>query len=82
MPGNVFSFTLLRGACYGHGKVLDDAVHLVAGFEHEPRKDKECKFTLCELIDFSHFHVWLKAEFQGSHRDLYWPEASGAGRRK
>ena len=53
MPGNVFSFTLLRGACYGHGKVLDDAVHLVAGFEHEPRKDKECKFTLCELIDFS-----------------------------
>jgi len=54
----------------------------VAGFEHEPRKDEECKFTLCELSDFSHFQVWLKAKFQGSHRDLYWPEASGAGRRK
>jgi hypothetical protein len=40
MPGNAFGFTLLRDACYERGKVLDDAVHLVAGFEHEPRKDE------------------------------------------
>lgn len=55
-------------------KVLDDAVHLVAGFEHEPRKDGHWKFTRWELVDLSHFRVRLKAEFQGSNRDLYRPE--------
>jgi hypothetical protein len=56
-------------------KVLDDAVHLVVGFEHEPRRDGPWKFTRWDLVDLSHFRVRLKAEFQGSNRDLYRPEA-------
>jgi len=56
-------------------KVLDDAVHLVAGFEHEARKDGRWKFTRWDLVDLSRFRVKLKAEFQGSNRDLYRPEA-------
>ena len=56
-------------------KVLDDAVHLVAGFEHEPRKDGRWRFTRWDLIDLAHFRVKLKAEFQGTNRDLYRPDA-------
>jgi hypothetical protein len=56
-------------------KVRDDAVHLVAGFEHEPRKDGRWNFTRWDLVDLSHFKVRLKAEFQGSNRDIYRPEA-------
>jgi hypothetical protein len=56
-------------------KVLDDAVHLVVGFEHEPRQDGRWRFTRWDLVDLSHFQVKLKAEFQGSNRDLYRPEA-------
>lgn len=56
-------------------KVLDDAVHLVAGFEHAPRKDGGWQFTRWDLVDLAHFRVKLKAEFQGSNRDLYRPEA-------
>jgi hypothetical protein len=56
-------------------KVLDDAVHLVAGFEHEPRTEGHWKFTRWDLIDLTHFQVKLKAEFQASNRDLYRPEA-------
>jgi hypothetical protein len=56
-------------------KVLDDAVHLVVGFEHEPRKDGRWKFTRWDLVDLAHFQVKLKAEFQGSNRDIYRPEA-------
>ena len=56
-------------------KVLDDAVHLVAGFEHAPREDGHWKFTRWDLVDLAHFRVRLKAEFQGSNRDLYRPEA-------
>lgn len=56
-------------------KVLDDAVHLVIGFEHEPRKDGRWKFTRWDVVDLAHFGVKLKAEFQGSNRDLYRPEA-------
>jgi hypothetical protein len=56
-------------------KVLDDAVHLVAGFEHEPRKNGRWKFTRWDLVDLAHFQVKLKAEFQGSNRDIYRPEA-------
>jgi hypothetical protein len=56
-------------------KVLDDAVHLVAGFEHEPGKDGHWKFTRWDLVDLAHFRVKLKAEFQGSNRDLYRPDA-------
>jgi hypothetical protein len=79
-------------------KVRDDAVHFVAGFEHEAvaaslsrgasdatadtaterrgyNKDAKWKFTRWELVDLSQFKVKLKAEFQGSNRDLYRPEA-------
>jgi len=81
-------------------KVRDDAVHFVAGFEHEPRAvaaslsrgDSDTaahstssgqasppgaawKFTRCDLVDLFHFQVKLKAEFQGSNRDIYRPEA-------
>jgi hypothetical protein len=56
-------------------KVQDDAVHLVVGFEHEPRKEGHWKFTRWDLVDLAHFQVKLKAEFQGSNRDIYRPEA-------
>jgi hypothetical protein len=56
-------------------KVRDDAVHLIAGFEHEPRKDERWKFTRWDLVDLARFKVKLKAEFQGSNRDMYRPEA-------
>ena len=56
-------------------KVRDDAVHLVAGFEHELRKDGHWNFTRWDLVDLSQFKVKLKAEFQGSNRDMYRPEA-------
>ena len=56
-------------------KVRDDAVHLVAGFEHESRKDGRWNFTRWDLVDLSQFKVKLKAEFQGSNRDIYRPEA-------
>ncbi len=56
-------------------KVLEDAVHLVAGFEHAPRADGRWQFTRWDLVDLAHFQVRLKAEFQGSNRDLYRPEA-------
>jgi hypothetical protein len=55
-------------------KVRDDAVHLVAGFEHGPRKDEGWIFTRWDLVDLSRFKVKLKAEFQGSNRDMYRPE--------
>ena len=57
-------------------KVRDDAVHLVVGFEHQPReKDGAWKFTRWDLVDLAQFKVRLKAEFQGSNRDMYRPEA-------
>jgi hypothetical protein len=56
-------------------KVRDDAVHLVVGFEHDPRADGHWNFTRWDLIDLSHFKVKLKAEFQASNRDMYRPEA-------
>jgi hypothetical protein len=57
-------------------KVRDDAVHLVVGFEHQPReKDGAWKFTRWDLVDLAQFRVRLKAEFQGSNRDMYQPEA-------
>ncbi|MBA3833141.1 MAG: hypothetical protein H0X34_14855 [Chthoniobacterales bacterium] len=56
-------------------KVLDDAVHLVAGFEHEAGKDGHWKFTRWDLVDLAHFQVKLKAEFQASNRDMYRPDA-------
>jgi hypothetical protein len=57
-------------------KVRDDAVHFVAGFEHEEReKSGGWKFTRWDVVDLANFKVKLKAEFQGSNRDLYRPEA-------
>src|SRR6266566_2995723 len=56
-------------------KVRDDAVHLIVGFEHEPRKDNRWNFIRWDLVDLSQFKVKLKAEFQGSNRDMYRPEA-------
>jgi len=57
-------------------KVREDAVHLIVGFEHEkPAADRQWKFTRWDLVDLSHFQVKLKAEFQGSNRDMYRPEA-------
>ncbi len=56
-------------------KVRDDAVHFILGFEHEPRSAGHWNFTRWDLVDLSHFKVRLKAEFQGSNRDMYQPEA-------
>ncbi len=57
-------------------KVRDDAVHLVVGFEHEPReKNRTWRFTRWDLVDLAGFKVKLKAEFQGSNRDLYRSDA-------
>jgi len=71
-------------------KVRDDAVHFVVGFEHLPREagsgsplarhsrdaaNATWKFTRWDLVDLSRFQVKLKAEFQGSNRDMYRPEA-------
>ena len=57
-------------------KVCDDAVHFVVGFEHKQReKDTVWRFTRWDLVDLSHFEVKLKAEFQGSNRDMYRPDA-------
>ncbi len=57
-------------------KVRDDAVHFVVGFEHQAReKSEHWKFTRWDLVDLAQFQVKLKAEFQGSNRDMYRPEA-------
>jgi hypothetical protein len=70
-------------------KVRDDAVHLVVGFVHAPRETGAgspaaggsaspktiWKFTRWDLVDLSRFTVKLKAEFQGSNRDMYRPDA-------
>jgi len=56
-------------------KVRDDAVHFVAGIEHEAQKDSRWNFTRWDLVDLSQFKVKLKAEFQGSNRDIYRPDA-------
>ena len=48
----------------GTNKVRDDAVHFVAGFEHEPRENGRWNFTRWDLVDLAQFKVKLKAEFQ------------------
>ena len=57
------------------GKIHDDAVHLIAGIEHELNKSVGWKFTRWDLVDLANFKVKLKAEFQGSNRDMYRLEA-------
>jgi len=45
-------------------------------------KAQRWKITRWDLVDLSHFKVKLKAEFQGSNRDMYRAEpivASGRG---
>ena len=62
-------------------KILDDAHHLLVGFAHDGRHKDLWKFTGWELVDLSRFKVRLKAEFQGSNRDLYQEESIvGAGK--
>jgi hypothetical protein len=56
-------------------KVREDAVHLIIGFEHGPKSGGHWNFTRWNLVDLAHFKVRLKAEFQGSNRDIYRPEA-------
>ena len=56
-------------------KILDDAHHLIVGFEHDGKADGTWKFLGWELVDLANFRVKLKAEFQASNRDLYQPEA-------
>ena len=57
-------------------KVRDDAVHFIAGFEHDAKvSGAGWKFTRWDLVDLSRFQVKLKAEFQGSNHDMYRPEA-------
>jgi hypothetical protein len=64
-------------------KVRDDAVHFVIGFEHATReKNGLWKFRRWELVDLSRFTVNLKAEFQGSNRDMYRAEAIVASSEK
>ena len=56
-------------------KILDDGHHLIVGFEHAGRTGRGWRFTRWDLVDLSKFKVRLKAEFQGSNRDLYRPES-------
>ncbi|HLW34148.1 MAG TPA: hypothetical protein VKS98_00660 [Chthoniobacterales bacterium] len=67
-------------------KIHDHAVHFIAGIEHQPLMTSvstasahtgatHWKFTRWELIDLANFKVRLKAEFQGSNRDMYRTEA-------
>ncbi len=58
-------------------KVNDDAHHLIVAFEHD-KADDGMKFTRWELVDLAGFKVKLKAEFEGSNRDLYRDEATVA----
>jgi hypothetical protein len=51
-------------------KITDDAVHLLAGIEHDG-KEHEWTFTGWRLVDLSSLRVRLKAEFQASNADLY-----------
>ena len=51
-------------------KITDDAVHLLAGIEHDG-KEQQWTFTGWRLVDLSTLRVRLKAEFQASNADLY-----------
>lgn len=59
------------------GKIQHDACHLLLGIAHDG-KDGSWQFTRWKLVDLYHFRVRLKAEFQGSNRDLYQPELTVA----
>jgi len=55
-------------------KPNDDAHHLIVGIEHE-KTGPEVNFTRWELIDLGGFRVRLKAEFEGSNKDVYREDA-------
>jgi hypothetical protein len=62
--------------------VREDAVHFIVGFEHKKPVAGSSqtgwmhwKFTRWDRVDLARFQVKLKAEFQGSNRDMYRPEA-------
>lgn len=52
------------------GKILDDAIHLLVGIEHDG-KDGDWTFVGYRLVDLSTITLRLKAEFQASNADLY-----------
>ncbi len=54
----------------GTSKINDDAVHLLAGIEHDG-KAGEWTFSGWRLVDLSQLRVRLKAEFQASNAELY-----------
>ena len=56
------------------GKIHNDAHQLIIGIEHDRRNDGQWKFLNWELVDVSGLRVRLKAEFQGSNKDMYRPE--------
>jgi hypothetical protein len=56
-------------------KILEDAHHLIVGFEHDRKADSDWTFLSWELVDLANFRVKLKAEFQAGNRELYRPEA-------
>jgi hypothetical protein len=51
-------------------KITDDAVHLLAGIEHDGREG-QWTFTGWRLVDLSTLKVRLKAEFQASNAEIY-----------
>lgn len=51
-------------------KITDDAVHLLAGIEHDGRAGA-WTFSGWRLVDLSTLKVRLKAEFQASNAELY-----------
>jgi hypothetical protein len=52
------------------GKVLDDAVHLLIGIEHDG-KSGAWTFSGWRIVDLSTIRLRLKAEFQTSNAELY-----------
>lgn len=59
-------------------KVREDAVHLLLGFEHQKRQAGHWNFGRWDIVDLANFQVRFKAEFYGSNRDIYRPEATVA----
>jgi hypothetical protein len=51
-------------------KITDDAVHLLAGIEHDG-SESQWTFSGWRLVDLSTLRVRLKAEFQASNAELY-----------
>lgn len=51
-------------------KITEDAVHLLAGIEHDGREGR-WSFSGWRLVDLSTLRVRLKAEFQASNAELY-----------